>query len=74
MSDEKQESLNEVTNRWNKCKIKDTSLYPVIWFNDLYNLNLKLKNIKTDYKKHEDGIRTHVFNVLTEEYKPGKLS
>ena len=26
VSDDKKESLNEVTNRWNKCKIKDTSL------------------------------------------------
>ena len=28
LSDHKQESLNEVTNRWNKCKIKNTRLDP----------------------------------------------
>ena len=35
VSDEKQESLNKVTNGWNNCNIKDTSLDPDIWFNEL---------------------------------------
>ena len=48
MSDEKQESLNEVTNRWNNCDIKETSLDPDIWFNKIYNLNLKFKSIKAN--------------------------
>ena len=52
VSDHKQESLNEVTNRWNNRKIKDTSLDPDIWFNELYNLNLKFKKIKAKYEKY----------------------
>ena len=47
--DKKQESLNEVTNRWKKCKIKDTRLDPYIWFYDLYNLNLNLDQIKAKF-------------------------
>ena len=35
VSNEKQEILNKVTDMWNNCKIKDTSLYPDIWFNDI---------------------------------------
>ena len=54
VSDDKQESLNEVTNRWNKFSIDDTSQDPDIWFNELYNLNLKFMNIKAKYEKDED--------------------
>ena len=46
VSDYKQEILNEVTNRRNNCKIKDTSLDLDIWFNDIYSFNLKFKKIK----------------------------
>ena len=63
VSDEKQEILNELNNRWNNCKIKDTSLDPGIWFNDLYNLNLKFKNTKEKYEKYEYEIKAHVFDV-----------
>ena len=52
--DEKQDILNEVTNRWNNCKVKDTSHDLEIWFNELYNLNLKFNNIKKKYEKDED--------------------
>ena len=52
MSDKKQESLNEVTNRWNNLNIKDTGIYPYILFNGLYNLNLKFKKIKAKYEKY----------------------
>ena len=45
-SEEKQEVLNEVTNRSNIFMIKVTSQYPDIWFNELYNLNLKFDEIK----------------------------
>ena len=74
MSDEKHESLNEVANRWNNCKIKDTSLDPEIWFNELYILNLKFKNIKAKYEKDEDELKAHVFYVLAEEYKQVRVS
>ena len=64
MSEEKQESFNEVTNRWNNYKIKDTSLDPDIWFNELYNLSLKFKKTKENYEKDEDELKAHVFDVL----------
>ena len=51
VSNDKQETLNGVPNMWNNCKIKYTSLYEDIWFNELYNLNLKFKNIKAKYEK-----------------------
>ena len=54
VSDDKQESLNEVTNMCNNCRIKDTSQDPDIWFNELYNLNLKFKKIKSKYEKDEE--------------------
>ena len=58
-----------MTNRWNNCKIKDTSLYPDIWFNELYNLNLKFNKIEAKYEKYEDKLKAHVFDVLPEKYK-----
>ena len=66
MSDEKQERLNEVTNRWNNWRINDTSQDPDIWFNEFYNLNLKLNKIKSKYKRYEDEIKAHIFGVLAE--------
>ena len=66
VSDEKQDILNKVTNRWNNCNTKETSLDPDIWFNGLYNLNLKLKKIKAKYEKDEDELKVHVFGVLPE--------
>ena len=68
MAYEKQESLNELTTRWNKFKIKDISLDPKIWFNELYNSNPKLKKIKAKYKNDEDELKSHVFDILPEEY------
>ena len=50
VSEEKQESVNKFTNRWNTCKIKDTSQDPDIWFNELYNLNLKFNKINLKRK------------------------
>ena len=74
VSYERQDSLNEVTNRWNNYNIKDTSMDPDIWFNELYNLNLKFKRIKAEYEKHEDEIKANVFDVLPEEYNPVRVS
>ena len=54
VSDEKQESLNEATDIWNKCSINETSQDPDIWFNGLYNLILRFKNIKAKYENDED--------------------
>ena len=66
--------LNEVTNSLNTCSIKDTSRYPDIWFNELYNLNLKLKKIKQRYEKYENEMKSHVFDVLPETYRPVHVS
>ena len=74
VSDDKQESLNEVTNRWKICKIKDTSIDPHIWFNELYNINLKFKKIKVKYEKEKDKLKAHVLYVSPEEYKPVRVS
>ena len=57
VSDEKQESLNEATNRWNNCNIKDTSLDPETWFNEIYTLNLRFKNIKSKYENMKTNSR-----------------
>ena len=48
-SDEKQESLNEVTNRRKNCSIKETSQDTDICFNELYNLNIKFNKIKVKF-------------------------
>ena len=64
VSDEKLESLNEVTNRQKNCNIKDTSLDPDIWYNELYNFNLRFNKIKAKYEKDEDELKSHVFDVL----------
>ena len=45
VSDDKQEGLNEIKNWWNNCRIEGTSQDPDIWFNELFNLNLKFKKI-----------------------------
>ena len=66
VSNENQDTLNEVTNRWNNCSIKDTSQDTDIWFNDLFNLNLKFKKIKAGYEKYEDEHKEHFFDVLPE--------
>ena len=52
---------------WNNCMIKDNSLDPYIWFNKLYNLNLKFMKIKSKYEKDSDELKTHVFDVIPEK-------
>ena len=74
MSDEKQESLNEVTNRCNNFRIKNTSKVPGIWFNERFNLNLKFKKVKGKYEKDEDNLKSHVFDVLPGDNKPTRFS
>ena len=66
VTDEKQDILNEVTNKWNNFRIKETSQDPYSWFNELYNLNLKFKSIKEKYKKYEDKLKANIFDVLPE--------
>ena len=58
--------MNEVTNKCSKCRIRDTSQDPEIWYNELNNLNLDFKKIKDKYEKDEDEIKKYVFDVLPE--------
>ena len=74
VSEEKQESLNEVTEIWNNFRIKDKRQDPDLLFNELYNLNLKFKKIKEKYEKYEYGMKARVFYVWTEEYNPVRVS
>ena len=69
MSYEKQESLNKVTNIWNNCRIKDTSQDTDIWFNELFDLNLRFKKIKSKCDEYKDELKTHFFDVLPDDYK-----
>ena len=50
---------------WNNLSINDTSQYPDIWFNWIFNLNLKFKKIKSKYEKDEDDMKAYVFDVST---------
>ena len=69
VSDEKQEILNEVTNRWNNLRMKEKSQDTDIWYTELFNWNLKFK--KTNEKNERDGddLNAHVFDILPEDYK-----
>ena len=66
--------MNEVINRCNNYRIKDKNKDPDIWFNEKFNLNLKVKKIKAKYEKDEDDMKTHVFDILPEYYKPARVS
>ena len=66
VSDDKQESLNYVTNRWNKCSIRVTSQYPDISFYEQFNSNVKLNKIKARNKKYGEYMKAHAFDLLTE--------
>ena len=63
-----------MTNRWNNYIIRYISQYPDIWFNERFNLNLKFNKIKGKYEKDGDYMKSHVFNFLTEVYKPVRIS
>ena len=67
MSYKKQESLNKVTKRLNNFRINDKSKDPDMCFNELFNLNLKFKEIKTKYDKYEDDLKVQVLDVLPED-------
>ena len=67
--------MNEVTNRWNNFRIKDTIQDHDIWFDEIFYFNLKFKKIKIRYEKDEDEdvLKSRVFDVLPEEYKPVRV-
>ena len=48
--------MNEVTNRCNNFNIKDTSEYPYVSFNDIFNLNLNFKKIQEKYEKDDNEL------------------
>ena len=62
---EEKESLNEVTNGWKTCSIKSTSQDPDIWFNELYNINMKQRLMYlTPYLRNTSLSRCSVTSAL----------
>ena len=51
-----------------KLQDKGHKSYHDICFNEVFNLNIKLKNIIEKYDKDEYEQKVHVFEVLPEEY------
>ena len=68
VSDEKQESIKDVTIEWVECTINGTRTDPDMWFSELFRINSKFEKIKKDSKKDEDSIKVHVIAYLPEEY------
>ena len=69
VSDEKQESLTDVTDEWHKSKLGSVKMDPDDWFSTLYRINKKFGRIKKEYEKDEDTLKAHVLVNLPEEYK-----
>ena len=69
VSDEKQESLTDVTDEWNKSKLESVKMDPDDWFSTLFRINKKFGRIKKEYEKDEDTMKAHVLVNLPEEYK-----
>ena len=63
-----------MTTKWKIFRIKGTYQYPDICFNELFHLDLKFKKIKAKYEKDEDEMKSHLFVVPPEEYKPVRVS
>ena len=74
VSNEKQERLNQVKTGGTTSVSRTKRQVYDIWFNSLYNLNLKLNNIKDKYEKDKYEKKAHVFDVLPEEYEPVRVS
>ena len=69
VSNEKQESLTDVTIEWGACTLDGIRTDPDMWFSELFRINEKFEKIKVEYKKDEDSIKAHVIACLPEEYK-----
>ena len=69
VSDEKSESLTDVTMEWNQCKLENTEDDPDNWFSRLYRINQKFKKINVLYEKDDECMKAHVLANLPEEYK-----
>ena len=69
VSDEKSESLTDVTMEWNQCKVEGTEDDPDTWFSCLYRINQKFKKINVLYEKDDECMKAHVLANLPEEYK-----
>ena len=70
VSDEKQESLTDVTKEWNSAKLESVRVDPDDWFSTLFRINKKFGKIKKEYEKDEDTMKAHVLVDLPDEYKP----
>ena len=69
VSDEKAESLTDVTMEWNQCKLEGTEDDPDNWFSRLYRINQKFNKINILYKKDSECMKAHMLANLPEEYK-----
>ena len=69
VSDEKAESLTDVTMEWHQCKLEGTEEDPDSWFSRLYRINQKFKKINVLYEKDSECMKAHVLANLPEEYK-----
>ena len=69
VSNEKQESLTDVTIERGACTLDGTRTDPDLWFSELFRINSKFDRIKKEYKKDEDSIKAHVITWLPDEYK-----
>ena len=69
VSDEKTESLNEVTKEWHECNLGGVRTDPDNWFSKMYRINQKFKKISTLYEKDDDTMKAHVLANLPDEYK-----
>ena len=58
VSDEKAESLTDVTMEWNSCKMDEIDNDPDVWFSRLYRINLKFKKINVNYENNEECMKT----------------
>ena len=74
VSDEKSESLTDVTMEWNQCKLDSTETDPDIWFSQLFWINQKFKKINTLYEKDSECMKAHVLANLLEEYKHVRMN
>ena len=68
-SSSKTESLVDVVKNWNECKLTSILVDPDDWFENLYILNHKFKEIEAEYEKDEATLKANVLSGLPYDYK-----
>ena len=74
VSDEKQESLTDVTEEWNSSSLRSTKIDPDDWFSVLFLINSRFEKIKKEYKKDDDSMKAHVLVNIPAEFEMVKTS